>query len=321
MYAQAFELPGTEPSARLEQSINDELLPALRTEEGFCGALSLVRPETGEILLLVFWETENEAASPLSPRCSTTSGPLADERHAQALGDRRANIAAAAPRPPAIRSPLRRTRRPPTLLQARPSPPLVRRTHRRLASFCLEPTGCAEKSGGTPRCERTSATPTRRCVHMHARIDSRERAGNEEGAPIERRRGWSGGSARTSVGARAGGGADRPKRAYRREVLRAHSRRIDSRERARNEEDGVHPVGAWVVDAPYQGRACTPPMARSERARSLGRNPPAIRAVPQPRRTVPSHRRNSCSSGPDCHLARTYVRASAREIEASGEGR
>ena len=65
--AKTFELPGTEPSARLEQSINDELFPALRTEAGFCGALSLVRRETGEMLLLVFWETENEAASPLHP--------------------------------------------------------------------------------------------------------------------------------------------------------------------------------------------------------------------------------------------------------------
>ena len=195
MYAQAFELPGTEPSARLEQSINDELLPALRTEEGFCGALSLVRPETGEILLLVFWETENEAASPLSPRCSTTSGPLADERHAQALGDRRARIAAAAPRPPAIRSPLRRTRRPPTLVQARPSPPLVRRTHRRLASFCLEPTGCAEKWGGhhganarPPHPRGAACTCTPGSTHESARVTKKERPSNGGvGGRVDRR--------------------------------------------------------------------------------------------------------------------------------------
>ena len=67
MYAQVFELPGAERRARLSRSIHCELIPALRTEDGFCGALSLMRRETGELLLLVFWETENEAARPLLP--------------------------------------------------------------------------------------------------------------------------------------------------------------------------------------------------------------------------------------------------------------
>ena len=67
MYAQVFELPGAEQSERLNRSIHGELVPALRTEGGFCGALSLVRRETGEMLLLVFWETESEAARPLLP--------------------------------------------------------------------------------------------------------------------------------------------------------------------------------------------------------------------------------------------------------------
>ena len=67
MYAQVFELPGAERSERLSRTIKGELLPALRTAEGFCGALSLVRRETGEMLLLVFWETESEAAHPLHP--------------------------------------------------------------------------------------------------------------------------------------------------------------------------------------------------------------------------------------------------------------
>jgi hypothetical protein len=81
VYAQVFELPGTGRSERLDRSINGELLPALRTEEGFCGALSLIRRETGEMLLLVFWETENETASPLHPRLAAlldeieTAGP------------------------------------------------------------------------------------------------------------------------------------------------------------------------------------------------------------------------------------------------------
>lgn len=68
MYAQVFELLGSERGERLSQSVCGELLPALRTEDGFCGALSLVRRETGELLLLLFWETEDEAARPLPPR-------------------------------------------------------------------------------------------------------------------------------------------------------------------------------------------------------------------------------------------------------------
>ena len=65
MYAQVFELLGGETGERLNRSISCELLPALRTVDGFCGALSLVRRETGDLLLLVLWETEDEAARPL----------------------------------------------------------------------------------------------------------------------------------------------------------------------------------------------------------------------------------------------------------------
>ena len=67
MYAQVFELLNPERGELLNRSIYGELLPALRTEEGFCGALSLVCRETGELLLLVLWETEDKAARPLAP--------------------------------------------------------------------------------------------------------------------------------------------------------------------------------------------------------------------------------------------------------------
>ena len=77
MYAQVFELLGTERGERLDRSIYGELLPALRTEHGFCGALSLVRRETGELLLLVFWETEDEAARPLRPSLAVLLDGLA----------------------------------------------------------------------------------------------------------------------------------------------------------------------------------------------------------------------------------------------------
>jgi hypothetical protein len=66
LYAQVFELPGAERSDLLSRAIQNELLPALRSEKGFCGALTLVRPDAGEMLLLVFWETETQAV-PLVP--------------------------------------------------------------------------------------------------------------------------------------------------------------------------------------------------------------------------------------------------------------
>jgi hypothetical protein len=67
LYAQVFELPNAEHSEALDRTIQCELLPALRSENGFCGALTLVRRETEEMLLLVFWETETQAVCPLVP--------------------------------------------------------------------------------------------------------------------------------------------------------------------------------------------------------------------------------------------------------------
>ena len=66
MYAQTLEVGGG-TSEDLSQTIRRELLPALRTERGFSGALSLVDRETENTLLITFWETEEEAARPLPP--------------------------------------------------------------------------------------------------------------------------------------------------------------------------------------------------------------------------------------------------------------
>jgi hypothetical protein len=62
MYAQVVE-GGTTPDRReqLDRLLLDELLPALREEPGFSGALSLVDPVTGNGMVLVFWETEEQA--------------------------------------------------------------------------------------------------------------------------------------------------------------------------------------------------------------------------------------------------------------------
>jgi hypothetical protein len=67
VYAQVFELPGVERSERLDRAIQCELLLALRSEDGYCGALTLTRREPGELLLLVFWETEDQAVRALVP--------------------------------------------------------------------------------------------------------------------------------------------------------------------------------------------------------------------------------------------------------------
>jgi hypothetical protein len=65
LYAQVFEIPGAEGSELLDRAVQHELLPALRGEEGFSGALTLVRRDSEELLLLVFWETEAQAVRPL----------------------------------------------------------------------------------------------------------------------------------------------------------------------------------------------------------------------------------------------------------------
>ncbi len=66
MYAQALE-GSCNPTEDLSQIICRELLPSLRAERGFSGALSLIDRQTGSTLLLVFWETEEEAVRPLPP--------------------------------------------------------------------------------------------------------------------------------------------------------------------------------------------------------------------------------------------------------------
>lgn len=50
----------------LEYLIRFELLPALRTEPGFSGATSLIEQPHGRVLLILLWETEEEAGRPAS---------------------------------------------------------------------------------------------------------------------------------------------------------------------------------------------------------------------------------------------------------------
>jgi hypothetical protein len=67
MYAQVIELRlAPERFDKLERLVRSELVPALREEAGFCGALNLTDRERAVSLLVLLWETEDEAARPLA---------------------------------------------------------------------------------------------------------------------------------------------------------------------------------------------------------------------------------------------------------------
>jgi hypothetical protein len=62
MYAQLIE-GGTTPDrrARMDRIVTDEMIPALRAEPGFAGALNLVDRDSGDALMIILWETETQA--------------------------------------------------------------------------------------------------------------------------------------------------------------------------------------------------------------------------------------------------------------------
>ena len=73
MHAQVIELE-LEPERLelLERLVRSELVPALREQSGFCGALNLTDRERGETLLVLLWETEDEAAWTLSQSAASS---------------------------------------------------------------------------------------------------------------------------------------------------------------------------------------------------------------------------------------------------------
>jgi hypothetical protein len=62
MYAQLVQ-GGTTPDKRgeMDRIVTEELVPALHDERGFAGALNLVDRATGNALMLVLWETADQA--------------------------------------------------------------------------------------------------------------------------------------------------------------------------------------------------------------------------------------------------------------------
>ncbi len=75
MYAQVLEgRTLRDRRHELERVIREQLLPALREQEGFCGALHLVDCNTDETMMVVCWETEEQAARPY---CESSNVALA----------------------------------------------------------------------------------------------------------------------------------------------------------------------------------------------------------------------------------------------------
>jgi hypothetical protein len=50
----------------MDRIVTDELLPALSAEPGYTGALNLVDRETGDAMMIVLWDDEQQARRPLS---------------------------------------------------------------------------------------------------------------------------------------------------------------------------------------------------------------------------------------------------------------
>jgi len=65
MYAQLVR-GGTTPERRTEMDriVNEELVPALQDEPGFAGAMNLVDRESGNALMIILWETAEQAHRP-----------------------------------------------------------------------------------------------------------------------------------------------------------------------------------------------------------------------------------------------------------------
>jgi len=66
MHAQLIQ-GGTTPERRAEMDriVTDELIPALQDEPGFAGALNLVDRDSGNAMMIVLWDSEDQARRPL----------------------------------------------------------------------------------------------------------------------------------------------------------------------------------------------------------------------------------------------------------------
>jgi hypothetical protein len=66
MYAQVIQ-GGAAPEQReaMDAIVHEQMIPALGDEPGFTGALNLVDRDSGNAMMIVLWETEDQARRPL----------------------------------------------------------------------------------------------------------------------------------------------------------------------------------------------------------------------------------------------------------------
>ena len=69
MFAQVVQ-GGTTPELRpqMDRIVNEMMMPALKEEPGFAGGLNLVDRQTGNGMMVMLWETEEQANLPPSQR-------------------------------------------------------------------------------------------------------------------------------------------------------------------------------------------------------------------------------------------------------------
>jgi hypothetical protein len=60
----------------MHRIVSDELIPALRDEPGFAGALSLVNPRTAEGVMIVLWQSAEQAQRTLGDNGTSVLAPL-----------------------------------------------------------------------------------------------------------------------------------------------------------------------------------------------------------------------------------------------------
>ena len=66
MYAQVVQ-GGAAPEQRaaMDAIVHEQMIPALGDEPGFSGALNLVDRQSGNAMMIMLWETEDQARRPL----------------------------------------------------------------------------------------------------------------------------------------------------------------------------------------------------------------------------------------------------------------
>jgi hypothetical protein len=66
MYAQVIQ-GGAAPARReaMDAIVHEQMIPGLEEEPGYSGAFNLVDRETGNAMMIVLWETEDQARRPL----------------------------------------------------------------------------------------------------------------------------------------------------------------------------------------------------------------------------------------------------------------